>query len=167
MTARGQFAQGTKFLLSDADDVSPHFIEIAELTSIGGPEPTSDEIDYTSHSSPKGWRQFIQGLKDGGSVSLEGNMVVDEDNLLDSDEGQTILEEAFRDGDIREMVVAWPIKGRDNDYLIVEFEGFVQEPRQASAPVDDLIDFSATIKISGEVPQPAITDITTLEPTQP
>ncbi len=163
MTARGQFGQGTKLLISDRDETSPEYLEVAELTNISGPDATSDEIDYTSHSSPEGWRQFIQGLKDAGQVTMDGNVVTDE-SLLDEGEAQDIIDESFNYGGHIPMVLAWPVFGSD-DYLVLEFTGIVMERRQIEAPVDDLLDFSAMIKITGELPdKPELKDLDTLTP---
>jgi len=163
MSARAQFGQGTKLLISDRDESEPSYVDVAELTNISGLDATADEIDYTSHSSYEGWRQFIQGLKDAGGLDIDGNYVTDE-SLLNSGEGQDIIDEAFNYGGHIPMAIAWPVKG-SSDYLVLEFVGFLTARRNPSAPVDDLIDFSATIKATGWIPDtPTMEDIDTLDP---
>ena len=56
-------AQGTKLKIGANS--------IAELTSIGGLSLSADTIDVTTLDSD-GYREFIQGMKDGGEVSISG-----------------------------------------------------------------------------------------------
>jgi hypothetical protein len=51
------------------------FVPVAEVTDANPPQYTRDEIDATNHGSPDGYREYIFGLKDGGSVNLELNYV--------------------------------------------------------------------------------------------
>jgi hypothetical protein len=43
---------------------------IAELISIGGPTISADTIEATSHDSPDGYREFLQGLRDAGEITI-------------------------------------------------------------------------------------------------
>ena len=45
---------------------------VAELTEIGGMELSADTIEVTTLDSTDGYREFMQGLKDAGEVSLSG-----------------------------------------------------------------------------------------------
>lgn len=65
-------AQGT--LLQRGDGASPEvFTTVAEVGSISGPSLTADLIDVTNHSSPSRFREYIQGLKDGGELTFDLN----------------------------------------------------------------------------------------------
>lgn len=65
-------AQGT--LLQRGDGASPEaFTTIAEVGSISGPTLSADLIDVTNHSSPSRYREYIQGLKDGGELTFDLN----------------------------------------------------------------------------------------------
>lgn len=48
---------------------------IAEVTSVGEVGAECDAIDVTSFDSPSGWREFIAGLKSGGTVAIELNFI--------------------------------------------------------------------------------------------
>jgi len=137
------FAQGAKLLISDGE-LDPVFFEIANLININNSNITADEIDTSSHS--KGvWRTFKQGLKDRGNIDIEGFYVVDE-SLLDEGEAQEIIDELFNSGEIRVIKLAWPLGGCE--YFVQEVMGYIAQRRQPEAPVDDLLDFSATIKVA-------------------
>ena len=45
---------------------------ISEVTSISAPNLTADTIDVTTHGSTGRYREFIQGLRDGGEITIEG-----------------------------------------------------------------------------------------------
>ena len=124
------FAHGTKLHIGTD--------EIGEITNVSGPTPTSDELDTTSHGAD-GWRTFIQGLKDGGTVTIDGNF---SDEAADN---QSVLHTKFASGDVENCAVEWP------DGTIWSFDAFVQEPQQPDAPVDDVLTFSATLKVTGNV----------------
>jgi len=143
--SRAKLGQGTKLLISDGEPI-PTFFEVAELTSIGQSGVEADSIDCTSHSNFEGWRQFLQGLKDTGRVEIEGNFVTNEDDFFTNKEEQSIVDQLFNAGEIRLMKLAWPMG--NNKFFVQEFEGFVSERRSPSAAYDDLIDFSAQIKIA-------------------
>jgi predicted secreted protein len=113
--------------------------EIGELTSIGGVKLTADELDLTHHGSPGKFREVIQGLRDGGDLAIEGNLVPD-------DAGQAALLVHYNtdeDGGIEAMMVTYP------DGSTWEFSAFVKELDFGNAPVDGKLDFSATLRISG------------------
>lgn len=65
-------AQGT--LLQRGDGATPEvFTTVAEVGSIAGPSLQADLIDVTNHSSPSRYREYIQGLKDGGELTFDLN----------------------------------------------------------------------------------------------
>lgn len=67
-------AQGT--LLQRGDGLSPEgFTTVAEVGSISGPTLQADLIDVTNHSSPSRYREYIQGLKDGGELTFTLNFI--------------------------------------------------------------------------------------------
>src|SRR5260221_664854 len=51
---------------------------IAERVHLSGPQMARDAPDVTHMDSPNGWREFLPGLKDGGSVNIDGNFVPDD-----------------------------------------------------------------------------------------
>lgn len=62
----GMFAHGSTIKVGDL---------IANLTNITGASVSSDITEVTNHDSEEGWRQFVRGLKDGGEINIEGNLI--------------------------------------------------------------------------------------------
>jgi len=128
----GKFGFGTTFSVTIADVLEA----IAELTSISGPEISVNEIDVTSHDSPDGYMEFLPGLKDGGSVTIEGN--------FENDASQLHFQTLIDNGVAVPMEIAFP-----NALATWTFDGFVTA-FSTDAPHDDKIDFTATIKVTGK-----------------
>lgn len=128
----GVFGYGTVFSVTVGSVLKP----IANLTNIGGLDLTADEIDVTDHDSEDGFREFISGLKDGGSVSLEGNFT--------DDASQKDLLNLLVSGTVVPMTIAFP-----DGLATWSFEGFVSG-FGTEGPLDDKIPFTASVKVSGK-----------------
>lgn len=111
--------------------------KIAEINSISGPSMTRDFIDVTSLDSVGGFREFITGFRDGGTVSLTMNFTRTsyDKMLLD-----------FEDDDPHYYEIVLP----DDVNTSFEFCGFVTE-LPLEIPTDDKITANVTIKVSGRV----------------
>lgn len=98
MTSKAFSSQGFEVHIgiSDAvlvnDDGSESFIEIGEVVDVDPPSPTRDTIDVTHMKSDI--KEFISGLMDGGSATLNCNFIPD-------DAGQLECREAFTAGQLR------------------------------------------------------------------
>lgn len=112
-------------------------VSIAELTSIGGPTLSADTLDATSHDSADGYREFLQGLRDGGEISIEGNFIPD-------NAGQDALYDDFNDGSVDEYTITFPdsIAVWTFDAIVTAFE--------TNAPFDEKLSFSSTLKVTGK-----------------
>src|SRR5262245_32294807 len=63
-------------ILQFGDGNSPEaFTSVAEVTNITGPNLSRDIPDATHMQSPDGYKEFINGMKDGGEVVAELNFV--------------------------------------------------------------------------------------------
>ena len=72
---------------------------VAEITNIAEVGPESEAIDVTSFDSPSGWREFIPGLKSGGTVSMDLNLVSSNTGLKSSVGGdKSTFSVTFTDG---------------------------------------------------------------------
>jgi predicted secreted protein len=111
--------------------------KIAEVNSISGPSMTRDFIDVTSLDSTGGFREFITGFRDGGTVSLTMNFTRTsyDKMLLD-----------FEDDDPHYYEIVLP----DDVNTSFEFCGYVTE-LPLEIPTDDKITANVTIKVSGKV----------------
>jgi len=111
---------------------------IAQLKEINGLELSADTIDVTTHDSVSGFREFAQGLKDAGEVSVSGYFYPG-DTL-----GQKAFYDAFGTGTLTAFTILFPASmGAEWD-----FNGVVTGIK-TSAPIDDMIPFEGTIKVSG------------------
>lgn len=117
-------------------------VEIAYVTNIGGPGLARDTLESTHHRSTAMYRTFIKGLKDGGEVSLDLNF--DPANATHN-AAAGILADFANDVDISTWVITWP----DTGLTTWTFDGIVTgfEP---SAPFDDKLSATVTIKVSGQ-----------------
>ena len=113
------------------------WVALAEVNSISGPTMTRDFVDVTSLDSTGGYREFITGFRDAGTVSLTMNFTRTTYDLMKTDfESDT--------------AVNYQIVLPDDATTSFEFSGLVTEI-PLEIPTDDKITANVTIKISGEV----------------
>lgn len=111
---------------------------IAEVNSISGPTMSRDTIDVTSLDSTGGYREFIAGFRDPGTVSLSMNFTGVTYDMMKLD---------FDSEDEGNYEILLPASG--NNYSL-EFVGLVTElPIEITA--DDKVTSNVTIKVSGAV----------------
>lgn len=116
---------------------------IAERINLSGPSMSRDTPDVTHMDSPGGWREFIPGLKDGGEIQIEGNLVP-EDPSQNADTG--LLNEF--ESDVRgHWRLVFPLSG--SPPVVWEFDA-IMSGFETDIPVDDKMTFTATLKISGK-----------------
>lgn len=127
---------GASFKRED-DTSSGVFTAIAEINSITGPGMTRDFIDVTSLDSTGGYREFIAGFRDGGTVSLNMNFTVDGFEQMRLD---------FVSDDSINYQIVLP----DTGETTLDFAGFVTDLPLTVTP-DDKVTVDVTIKITGEV----------------
>lgn len=122
--------------------VSDSWVHIGEVEDISGPNLSSDDVEVTNHDSQGGYREYIAGLKDGGSISISGNFVGD-------DAGQVQMLADQKSGTVREYRMLLPDAEAEAErtrwaYLAaVTSVGFTYPP-------GDAMKFSGEFKISGE-----------------
>jgi predicted secreted protein len=110
---------------------------LAEVNSITGPTMTRSFIDVTSLDSIGGYREFITGFRDAGTISLKMNFTAVTYRAMKAD---------FESVVAQNYEVVLP----DETRLTLEFEGLVTEI-PLSIPTDDKITADVTIKITGKV----------------
>lgn len=110
---------------------------LAEINSITGPTMTRDFIDVTSLDSTGGYREFIAGFRDAGTISLSMNFTRNTYDAFKAD---------FEDPNSHFYEICIP----DAELTTLEFEGLVTEC-PITIPTDDKITADVTIKISGPV----------------
>ncbi len=115
-------------------------VEIGQITNIGGLEMTADTIEVTNHSGTDKFKEFIQGLRDGGELNVEYDWDA-------TDAGQLAIIDHYNldtNGGVDAMIVTFP------DESTFEFNAIVTALSPVgSAPVDDVMKGSATFKVTG------------------
>ena len=110
--------------------------EIAEIRSITGPSMTRDTIDTTTLDTEGGYRTFITGFRNPGTLALSMNY---------TRAGYEALKDDFENDDLQNYRIVLP----DDDETVLEFEGIVTEI-PLTIP-EDLIAVDTVIQISGQV----------------
>ena len=112
---------------------------IGALTSIGEITPDSEELDATTLDSQGGYREFLQGFKDSGEVTLSGY-------YDKTDAGQQELITGYGTGGAKAVVITFPnLNGG------ATFQAYVKSFTLGAADVDGIVGFGATLRISGAV----------------
>lgn len=108
---------------------------IGGLTDINVTAGDVTNVDVTTHDSSGGYREFVPGLKDGGTLDLTGKY-----NYANS--GQAALKTHF--GTAQAFVVTF------SDGTKVSFSALVGG-FNTSAALDDSVEFTCSAKITGAV----------------
>lgn len=125
---------GTQFRRWDG---AGSWANLAEINSITGPGKTRDVIDVTSLDSTGGYREFITGFRNAGTVALSMNFTRTSYALMNTD---------FESATAQNYEIVLP----DADNTTLEFEGLVTELPLTISP-DDKITVDVTIQITGSV----------------
>lgn len=123
--------QGTIFKRND--------VPIGEINSIDGPTKSRETIEVTRLEDVDGYRQYIAGLREPGTVTLNMNFTRENYDVLNAD---------FESDTIQTYAIELP----DEDETVFTFSGFVTE-LPISIPIGDKITCDVTIQISGKVNQ--------------
>jgi len=111
--------------------------DIAEITNITGPGMTRDTIDTTALDTTGGYRTFITGFRNPGTVTLTMNFTRD---------GYEQMKTDFEDDDTKNYEILLP----DDDNTSLYFAALVTE-LPLTIPPDDKVTVDVTIQISGQV----------------
>jgi predicted secreted protein len=133
MSSKAVAGVGTKFRRWN----KVNWVDIAEINSITGPNKSRTTIDTTSLDSTGGYREFIGGFRDGGTVTLPMNFTRATYDLMNDD---------FESDTLQNYEIYLP----DTEGTSFEFEALVTELGLA-IPVDDKITADVTLKVSGQI----------------
>lgn len=136
----GTSAFGT--LLQTGDGATSEvFTTIAEVITISGPALSTDTIDMTHHSSPGNYEEFVGGTLRSGEVTFDINYIP----TAATHDASTGLLKDYENRTVRNFKLVFPDTGNTTWSFAAVVVGF--EP---SAPHDDKLMASVTLKISGQ-----------------
>lgn len=113
-------------------------VAIDEVNTVGDLDLTSDDIDVTHYGSDDQYKEYIAGMKDGGEVTITGN-------LISGDSGQASLISDFNAGTKRTGLITLP----NGDASTWSFTAYVKSFKHMM-PINDKLGFEAVLKISGK-----------------
>ena len=83
------------------------FLKIGRIRDISGPEPQVNEVEVTSNDSPLNYKEFIPGLKDGGTVSFD--MIYDVRDESQTGTSANSMETIFENQETRRFAIRVPV----------------------------------------------------------
>ena len=122
-------------------DVGTGDTVIAEVTTITGPTTSADQVDVTSQESASGFREFIRGLVDPGTVTFD----------LFYDGTDTSHKALMADISSTDTPEPWKMVFPDTTELTfaAKTNGF-----EFTVPVDGALTVSVTLQVSGAITYP-------------
>lgn len=140
----GVYANSTVWSLDYASLVAgtPSYTAVGDVVSIDFSGMTADTLDTSVHGS--GWREYVAGLKDGGTISITARFGPETHaDLLDNVGTKSAHKFTF------------PLETAGNAVALeIEWDAVISQVGLA-APHDGLLEASVTIQTSGA---PTITD---------
>ena len=124
-------------------------VEVAEVISIGLPNPQQNDVLATHFKSPGRQNEYVSGLIDNGEVQFGVNYIAGSPSDL-------LINEALTGGEPRDVVVAVPA-GASMQYF--EFSAIVKG-YEKEIPIDDRQTATITMRVNGEVTQSSTNPIT-------
>ena len=123
------------------------WVSVANILSIGGPQPTRETIDTTTMDAVNGFKNFIAGLKDGGTASFE---------MLFTKASYNLMKDDFLTDSTVEYQILFP-----GELGFIGFRGFVVG-LPLTIPLNDKVTASISIKVVGGLTLPATVTIAAL-----
>jgi predicted secreted protein len=133
---------GAEWWLENSSDT---LMKVAEVTSIGLPNPQQSDVEATHFESPGRTREYIAGLIDNGEITFGMNF--DAGSASD-----TLITEAMTSGEVRDMMVSLPTSSGTNQEFT--FPGIIKG-YEKTVPIDDRQTATITVRVAGAVVQAA------------
>lgn len=140
--ATAKIGHGSELWIANDTNV---LTKVAELTSVGLPNPQVAEVEATHFESPDRSREYIPGLKDNGEIAFGINW-------LPGSVTDELINSALNDDQARDMEVRVP--GTGDTKQVFAFAGIVRGYEKA-IPIDDRMTATVTVRVSGAVTQEA------------
>jgi predicted secreted protein len=156
MAKVGNAHTGFGAVLQRGNGESPEeFVDVSGIKSISGPSMTRDTHDVTDNQSESNFREFIGGLVNGGEFSFSGNFLP-KDPTQNQDAGGLMaeFEKTSCDSKRNWRMVLPACDGAPEGQF--DFGGILTN-FSVDLPMDDVMSFQATLKVSGK---PTLTYVT-------
>lgn len=131
--------------LAKGSTITFNSIAIGKVRNFGRPDAQKEEIDVTDHDSTGVYREFVAGLADPGTVTVECNYDPD-------DAGQQALVANFAlvGNNVQEVVITLPAAATASGVATITFDAYVasivaQLPGTDAAPATRTF----TLRVSG------------------
>lgn len=95
-------------------------IDIGNIRNISGPDASKEEVDITDHDSTAGSREFVPGLKDFGTLTLECNY-----NPNNAGQQAMVTDFVATSNTTRECVLTLPAVASSSGTVTLTFDAFV------------------------------------------
>lgn len=127
------------------DNSSGTATQVAEVTSVGLPNPQMADVEATHFLSPGRTREYIPGLIDNGEITFGINF--DAGSATDD-----LITEAMTSAETRDVMVSVPtVSGTNQEYT---FPGIIKG-YEKTIPIDDRQTATITVRVAGAVVQAA------------
>lgn len=136
-----------------ASPLSPEtFLNIGEVTDVAKSGAKAGTHDSTNMQSIDGYKEFIAGLREAGTVKVTGNWINPTDTLAEDFTSQEDVNSLFDSGERRHYrIVVPPLPGEgETSPGYFEFSAIVESMGDSNFKPDGLINYSFTLKISGK-----------------
>jgi hypothetical protein len=130
MVSSGFAAKGTTLVWNN--------VPVLELTNIGIPVATADDVDITNHDSAFDYEEFVPGILRGGDFEVEGNL------LPGDTDGQVAVMADLQSRTARAAIIIGPA-GKYNFHFTAYCKQF-----SPTAPVDGKSAIRMAFKVSGK-----------------
>lgn len=134
----GISAKGTKLYMSETGVAAKLSDRIAHIVSIGAVGGEVEEIDVTDLDSVG--KEFVPGAKDNGSVDIVLN--------FSTSANVQKLKTAYDSGAYMDFGIALPGEAATESE---KFKGFIKAFKRNDISTDGLLQYTATIRISGAI----------------
>jgi hypothetical protein len=135
-----------------ASPVSPEsFKNIGEVTDVAKSGAKAGTHDSTNMQSIDGYKEFVAGLREAGTVKVTGNWVDPEGTFATDFTSQEDVEALFDSGEKRNYrIVVPPMPGEEDSPGFFSFSAIVESMGDSNFKPDGLITYSFSLKISGK-----------------
>ena len=135
---------GAKFFIGTSAE-PPVYTEVAQVSSIGSIDITSDEVEVTTLDNTSGFREFLTTFKDAGELPIT---VVWDPALPTHGATGDGMWGLLNSQQVRPMKIEWATLPVPYE---ATFDGFVKSFPTPAATPDDALTADVTIRVSGTV----------------